>query len=194
MMLSIAVFILLVTSAFSLVGVTTELMAEISEAQNASAVRLRFVESCRTAFEATTAKSNLEFSFFDRGGERYDTYLTLVNVPAAFDFGLNRRDEITRVALAAEVRPDGFIRAGIYYFTEADFEDATQKKFVDIDAPYLELVPRMRQLSWQFYDEEREEWQSSLEGDLDASLIELVIKMEDSAPPLRSVFYCLKDG
>jgi len=34
MMLSVAVFVLLVTSAFSLVGATSELMTEVSEAQN----------------------------------------------------------------------------------------------------------------------------------------------------------------
>ena len=41
MMLSVAVFVLLVTSAFSLVGATTELMTEVSEVQAESAQSLR---------------------------------------------------------------------------------------------------------------------------------------------------------
>src|SRR5688572_10298774 len=88
MMLSVAVFVLLITSAFSLVGATTELMTEVSEEQNAAAQRMRFVETCRVAFESMSGNSNLEFYYLDRGG-RFDTYLTLVNAPEAFDFGVN---------------------------------------------------------------------------------------------------------
>ena len=59
MMLSVAVFVLLLTSAFSLVGATTELMYEVSEVQTQSAQRLRFVESCRAAFESLSSTSSV---------------------------------------------------------------------------------------------------------------------------------------
>jgi prepilin-type N-terminal cleavage/methylation domain-containing protein len=65
MMLSVAVFVILVTSAFSLVGATTELMSEVSEVQNEAAERMRFLETCRVAFESMTGKSALEFYYFD---------------------------------------------------------------------------------------------------------------------------------
>ncbi len=117
MMLSVAVFVLLVTSAFTLVGATTELMTEVSEVQNEAAQRMRLVETCRVAFESMSGNSALEFYYFDRGGGRFDTYLTLVNAPEAFDFGVNCRDEIRRVVLAAEIQPTGFIRSGVYYMT-----------------------------------------------------------------------------
>lgn len=57
MMLSVAVFVILVTSAFSLVGATTELMTEVSEVQNEAAERMRFVETCRVGFESMTGNS-----------------------------------------------------------------------------------------------------------------------------------------
>tara|TARA_R110002096_G_scaffold116864_6_gene253324 strand:- start:111 stop:749 length:639 start_codon:yes stop_codon:yes gene_type:complete len=193
MMLSIAVFLLLVGSAFSLVGATTELMAEISDTQNEAAIRLRFVESCRVAFESTTGESNLEFDFNDRGNNRSDTYLSLLNSPGAFDFGLNTRDEITRVVLATEARSDGFFRTGIYYMTDSDYEEAKQSDFDESGALYLELIPRLRQLSWRFYDDRRKEWVPSLERDLDTSLVEMTLQTDSASPPLRSVFYCLKE-
>ncbi|MEM9017754.1 MAG: prepilin-type N-terminal cleavage/methylation domain-containing protein, partial [Verrucomicrobiota bacterium] len=49
MMLSVGVFILLITAAFSLVGATSELMTEVSEAQNQAAIRIRVVETVREA-------------------------------------------------------------------------------------------------------------------------------------------------
>ncbi len=189
MMLSVAVFVLLVTSAFSLVGATAELMTEVSEAQNAAARRQRFVESCRLAFESLNDRSSLEFHYFDRGSGRYDTYLALVNAPDAFDFGVNSRDEITRVVIAAEIQPAGFIRCGIYYMTELDFEQARRNDFLRGEAAYVELIPRMRQLTWRFYDTQAREWRDSLDGGLLGNLVELTFQIEANAPPLRSVFW-----
>lgn len=194
MMLSIAVFLLLVASAFSLVGATTELMTEISETQDHSSLRHRFVSACRNAFESTTSESSLEFEYYDRGGSAEDTYLFLTKAPGAFDFGTNREDQITHVVLASEIRSDGLIRAGVYYLNEADYEVAKTTDFKDLDAPYIELVPRMRQLTWRFYDSRREEWAPTLDGDLRTSLIELTIQTAEDTEALRTVFFCLNEG
>lgn len=191
MMLSVAVFVLLATSAFTLVGATTELMTEVSEVQNESAVRMRFVETCRAAFESTTANSTVEFFYVEKGSGRYDTYLSIVNAPEAFDFGMNLRDEIQRVVLAAEIQSSGFIRSGVYYMTAADFETARETNFGTIEAPYVELIPRMRQLSWRFYDERAREWRQTLDGNFETSLIELTLQTGGGSPPLRSVFWHL---
>lgn len=192
MMLSVAVFVLLVTSAFSLVGATTELMSEVSEVQTQSAQRLRFVESCRAAFESLSSTSSVEFAYFDRGG-RFDTYLSLVNAPEAFDFGLNLRDEITRVVLAAEIQPGGFIRTGVYYMTDLDFEAAQKSDYNNIEAPYVVLIPRMRQLSWQFYDAQTRKWQQTLDGGLKSSLTEMTLQVDGTAPPLRTIFWHISE-
>lgn len=194
MMLSVAVFILLVTSAFSLVGATSELMAEISEVQNRSALRLRFVETCRVAFESMNQASSLEFHWADSGRGAANTYLSLVGAPAAFDFGVNLRDEIERVVIAAEIRPDGFIRSRVYYMTTADFEEARTSDFTEIRSPYLDLVPRMRQLSWFFYDARTGNWEPNLEGEFPTSLVKLVIQNEGDVTPLQSVFYFVNEG
>lgn len=188
MMLSVAVFVLLVTSAFSLVAATTELMSEVSEVQTQSAQRLRFVEACRAAFESLSSTSSVEFNYFDRGG-RFDTYLSLVNAPEAFDFGLNLRDEITRVVLAAEIQPGGFIRSGVYYMTDLDFEAAQKTDFLRIEAPFVVLIPRMRQLSWQFYDPQTRKWQKTLDGGLASSLAEMTMQVDGNSPALRTVFW-----
>ena len=66
--------------------------------------------------------------------------------------------------------------------------------FKDLDAPYIELVPRMRQLTWRFYDSRRKEWATTLDGNLRASLIELTIQTEDDTEALRTVFFCLNGG
>jgi prepilin-type N-terminal cleavage/methylation domain-containing protein len=190
MMLSVAVFVLLVTSAFSLVGATSELMTEVSEAQNEAAERMRFIETCRVAFESMSANSALEFHYFDRGG-RFDTYLTLVNAPEAFDFGVNSRDEIRRVVLAAEIQSTGFIRSGVYYLTDLAFEEAQKTEFQNIDAPYIELIPRMRQLSWRFFDPLSREWKQTLDGNLRTNLVELTFQIDAGSPAMRSVYWHL---
>lgn len=191
MMLSVAVFVILVTSAFSLVGATTELMTEVSEVQNEAAERMRFVETCRVGFESMTGNSALEFYYFDRGGGRFDTYMTLVNAPEAFDFGANTRDEIRRVVLAAEIQSTGFIRAGVYYMNDLDFEAAQKNDFIRNEAPYVELIPQMRQLSWRFYDPLTREWKQSLDGNLRSNLVELTFQIDGTSPPMRSVFWHL---
>jgi prepilin-type N-terminal cleavage/methylation domain-containing protein len=190
MMLSVAVFVLLVTSAFSLVGATSELMTEVSEAQNEAAERMRFIETCRVAFESMSVNSALEFHYHDRGG-RFDTYLTLVNAPEAFDFGVNSRDEIRRVVLAAEIQSTGFIRAGLYYLTDLAFEEAQKTDFQTINAPYIELIPRMRQLSWRFYDPLSREWKQTLDGNLRTNLVELTFQIDAGSPAMRSVYWHL---
>ena len=190
-MLSVAVFILLITTAFTLVGATTELMVEVSEVQNESAVRLRFVETCRSAFETMTAESSLEFFVTDRGGGRFDHYLSLVNAPEAFDFGMNRRDEIERVVIATEFQASGAIRSGVYYMTAADYETARDTDFGTIEAAYVELIPNMRQLVWKFYDENSQQWRSTLDGNFETSLIELTIQTTAGSPPLRTVYWYL---
>ncbi len=186
--LSIAVFLILVTAAFSLFGTTTELMSEISEVQNSSVSRLRLVESVRIAFEKMTSTSSLEFDYFDRGNQRIDTYLSLVSAPGAFDFGL-KGDQFDRVVLAAEIQPDGFIRSGIYYFSPVTWADTEENNFVETEAPYVELHPRMTQFSWRFYDARAEEWKDTLDGNFQHSLVELTIRMEGDNTPLRSVFW-----
>ncbi len=190
MMLSVAVFVLLVTSAFSLVGATSELMTEVSEAQNEAAERMRFIETCRVAFESMSGNSALEFHYFDRGG-RFDTYLTIVNAPEAFDFGVNSRDEIRRVVLAAEIQSTGFIRSGVYYLTDLAFEEAQKTEFQNIDAPYIELIPRMRQLSWRFFDPLSREWKQTLDGNLRTNLVELTFQIDAGSPAMRSVYWHL---
>lgn len=194
MMLSVAVFIILMTSAFSLVGATTELMTEVSEAQTESALRLRFLESCRVAFQATDLNSSIEFHHFDRGGSKFDTYLSFVNTPAAFDFGMNRREEIERTVLAAEIRPDGFIRARVYYLTREGFEATESNDFKEIEGPHLELVPRMRQLSWLFFNENTQRWDPTMDGDFPNSMVKLVIQIDGTTTPIETVFYYLKGG
>lgn len=193
MMLSVAVFVLLVSSAFSLVGATTELMTEVSQSQNEAAQRMRLVESCRVAFESMAANSELEFHYRERGGGRYDTYLTFVNSPDSFDFGMNTRDEIRRVVLAAEIQSAGYIRTGIYYLDDLDFEEAQKNDFQlrNLEAPYVELVPRMRQLSWRFYDPLTREWKQTLDGNLRTNLAEMTFQIDSSSPPMRTVFWHL---
>lgn len=193
MMLSVAVFVLLVTAAFSLVGATTELMSEVSEVQNQSAQRLRFVETCRAAFESISTHSSVEFHYFDRSGH-FDTYLSFVNAPEAFDFGLNLRDEITRVVLAAEIQPGGFIRSGVYYMTDLDYEASQKSDFQNIESPFVVLIPRMRQLTWQFYDPQARKWQQTLDGGITTSLAEMTMQVDGNAPPLRTVFWHINGG
>jgi len=190
MMLSIAVFLLLATSAFALVGATTELMTEISEAQNDSFVEQQFLGSVRTAFESMSARSSLEFAYVNRGNSSFDTYLSFVGAPRAFDFGVNLRDEIERVILAAETRPDGFFRTGVYYMSKENFDLAREKDFSDLaDVPYVELIPRMSQCTWQFFDNTIRKWRPNLDQGIHPSLIELVFQIEGRTSPLRTVFW-----
>lgn len=190
-MLAIGVFLLLITGALVLVGATTELVAEVSEAESESALRLGLIESTRLAFEQMGPGSALEFDYIDRGGGRYDTYLSFVATPGAFDFGANREDDVERVALAAEIQADGFIRSGLYYFAAEEWERAEEAGFRDLEAAYLELLPRMTQLSWRFHDQNAGEWRNTLDGRFPNSLVELTIRTEGQAEPLRAVFWHL---
>jgi len=188
MMLSVAVFILLVTSAFSLVGATTELMTEVSEVQHRASLRLRFLEATRAAFESANSESGLEFDFIDRGGQRYDTYLSLVSNPAAFDFGIGRHQLVERVILAAEIQPDGFIRARAYYLDDEAYGRARNSDFSEFEGAHVDLIPRMRQLTWRFYEARGQEWKPLPEGGARNFLVELTIQVDSSSPPIRTVF------
>lgn len=187
--LAVAVFLILITTAFALVGSATELMAEVSEAQNKSALRLRFVETCRSAFESMTAESSVEFFYEDRGAGKVDTYLCIVNTPDAFDFGMNRSDEIERVVLATEVLPSGFAHVGVYYMTAADFQLARETGFGSIDSAYVELIPELNYLQWEFYDGTN--WQTTLDGNFETSLLKLRFRITGNSPPMESVFWYL---
>ena len=194
LMLSIAIFLLLMTAAFSLVSATSELMTEVSETQNSAAARMRFAEVCRTAFESATNNSTIEFHIEDRGSDRADTYLSLVNTPSAFDFGVNLQDEIDRVIIATEFRPDGTLRSGLYYMTALDYEEALQNGFQNVQAPYVELIPRMWQLTWRFYNSRTREWEGFLEDAGDPSLIEMTARIVGDPGPMRSVFFFIGDA
>mgnify|MGYP000871630859 CR=1 FL=1 len=192
MMLSIAVFLLLATSAFALVGATTELMTEISDAQNDSSLEQQFIGSVRTAFESMSARSFLEFAVIDRGNSSPDTYLSFFETPRAFEFGVDLRDDVEIAILAAEARPDGFFRLGVYYMDAVEFARAHEEKFTDFsDIPYVELLPRMSQCSWQFYDNTARVWRPDFVQGARPSLIELVFQIEGRPHPLRSVFWCI---
>lgn len=191
LMLSIAVFVVLVTSAFSLLVATTELIAEISELDEESANQLRFVETCRFAFEEMTAESVVEFDYVERTDGRFDTYLSLVDTPAAFDFGANAQNQISRVVLAAETRPDGFKRSGVYYFTSDEWEEARKEGFADFQVPYVQLLPRLSQLDWEFYDPANLEWKDSLDVPFSPSMVRMTLKTENQEKALESVFWFL---
>lgn len=189
MMLSVAVLSLLLVSAFTLVGATIELMSEISGSQREAAKRLRFVETCRAAFESVTDGSTVEFDYVDRGAGSYDTYLSFVEMPGAFDAGFNRLDDYERVILAAEIQPSGFIRSRLYYLTADEFRRTRESDFTRFEGPSVDLLAEMRQLRWRFYDSRAREWRDTLEGDADTHLIELTARTSGSAPLLRSVFW-----
>ena len=189
MSLSVAVFLLLVTSAFSLVGATTELMTEISAVQNRASVRLRFLDSCRAAFESMNENSSLEFDYAPGRNGGTDVYLSLVDAPAAFDFGANFRDEIERVVIAAERRPDGGVRSRVYYMTAEDFEDARRSEFSEIRSPYVDLLPRMLWFEWFFYNERTGEWEVEPDGNSPTSLVRLKIQNDGDLTPLTTTFF-----
>ena len=47
----------------------------------------------------------------------------------------------------------------------------------------------MRQLSWRFYDAQTRKWIQTLDGNRQASLVELTLQIEGTEEPLRSVFW-----
>lgn len=191
LMLSIAVFVVLVTSAFSLLVATTELMAEMSELEAETANQLRFVEACRFAFEEMTAESGVEFDYVQRTDGRFDTYLSLIDTPAAFDFGANLQNQISRVVLATETRPDGFKRSGVYYFAADQWEEAKQEGFSDLQVPYVQLLPRLARLDWEFYDPKSREWKNSLDVPFSPTMVRMTLKTENQDKPVHSVFWFL---
>ena len=74
---------------------------------------------------------------------------------------------------------------------DLDFEAAQKNDFLSNEAPYVELIPQMRQLSWRFYDPLAREWKQSLDGDLSSNLVELTFQINSSSLPMRSVFWHL---
>ncbi|MEM1443080.1 MAG: type II secretion system protein [Verrucomicrobiota bacterium] len=190
-MLSIAIFLLLITSAFSVVGASTELITEVAEAQGEAAIKLRFVESCRAAFEATNRNSSLQFLHYPRGSEREDTYLVFGDTPGAFDVGLNEELAVERTILAAEVQPDGFIRTRVYYLTQIEFENAERTTFSELDGPHIDLIPRLRQLDWQFFNERTQRWENDMDIPFRNSLVRLTLRMDGSSTPIETTFFHL---
>lgn len=193
MMLSISVFVMLIATAFSLVAATTELMTEVATIKSEAAHRVAIFDSCRAAFEATNLNSSVSFHHFNRGDEKFDTYLSLAGTPAAFDFGMDLREEIDRVVIAAEIQPGGFARVGVYYFTGDDSALAERTDFREINAPYLELAPRVRQFSWLFFNENTRRWEPTLDGGFPNSLVKLILQIEGTPSPMESTFHYLSN-
>src|SRR5690606_14563833 len=96
--------------------------------------------------------------------------------------------------LAAEIQPGGYIRTRVYYMDDLSFDEAKKSDFQQHDAPYVELIPRMRQLSWRFYDPLTREWKQTLDGNLRGHLAELTFQIDASSPPMRSVYWHLNGG
>ncbi len=186
--ISMGVFVLLISGVFALVGATGELIEEVSILQDQEAVRLRLIETCRVNFEEMPADAELEFDFAKKGNN-YNTYLSLVNAPNAFDFGFNTTEEIERVIFAAEIQPDGLIRAGLYYVSADEFQNAKEKDFSRINAPFVELVPRLRQVSWRFYDTASRVWRQTLEGNYRSSFVEMKLRLPEDTEPTTIVFW-----
>ncbi|MEM6280205.1 MAG: prepilin-type N-terminal cleavage/methylation domain-containing protein [Verrucomicrobiota bacterium] len=190
-MLSIAIFLLLITSAFSIVGASTDLITEVAEVQSESAVSLRFVESCRAAFESTNRNSFLEFRHYPRGSEKEDTYLVFWDTPGAFDIGVQESLPIERTVLAAEFQPDGFLRTRVYYLTLTEYENAERIDFAEIEGTYIDLIPRLRQLEWQFFNETTQRWENNMDIPFRNSLVRLILRVEGASSPLETTFFHL---
>lgn len=191
LIIAMSAFIILIGGIFALVGSTVELMQEIEESRSSEVTRIRFIESIRHNLEELPPDASLEFDYVERGSS-YNTYLSLVNAPHAFDFGFNTRDKIERVLIASEVQKNGFIRCGIYYLTAEEFILAKEDDFIKMgEYPYVELVPRMRQVSWQFYSTDDRLWEQTIEANSSSSLTELLTRFEGENVPTRSVFWHL---
>lgn len=188
-LLAIMAFSLLLGGIFSLVSGTSQLMSDLSASREKIAMRERFVETLRQAFEGLSTSSSLEFDYVERGGN-YDTYLSFVEAPAAFNFGWNSRDRIERVIIGAEIQPSGFIECSVFYLTAEEFIRAKQNEFAKMDDfPHLDLVPRMRQLSWKFYDSDAQIWEQTRGDNIRSSLTELVFRIDGDPEASRSVFW-----
>lgn len=191
MMLSIAVFIVLITSAFSVVNATTEMITELSEAQNRATLKRNFMQTCEVAFDSMDLNSDLEFVRFDMTSESANTYLAWINTPGAFDVAIESASENPVRVLASEIQSDGFIRCGIYFLEEEDWLDFKQKKPLPPDTPYVELLPRAQRLTWRFRrpeDRDSKEWQNALTREEKSSLVELIFDLGEGGDPVRKVF------
>jgi len=191
LIVAMSAFIILIGGVFALVGGSVELMEEIEDSRNRDVIRIRFIEAIRHNLEEMPPNAELEFDYVDKSGN-YNTYLSLVNAPHAFDFGFGDSDQLERVIIASEIQTDGFIRCGIYYLTAEDFVQAKENNFLKMtEYPYVELVPRMRQVSWQFYSSDQKEWEQTIEANSTSSLTELLVQFEGDSTPTRSIFWHL---
>ena len=192
MTIAMGAFAILIGGIFALVGGTAELMDEIGDNRERQALQNRFVETMRINFEELPHDATLEFDYVDRAGS-FDTYLSLVGAANAFDFGFTVQEELERVIIAAEIQRVGsvdFIRCRIYYMTEDEFRRAKEVEFGNMDQyPFVELVPRMRQLSWKFFDADARLWQPTLEGNLRSSLTEMIVRFEGDKVATRAVLW-----
>jgi len=188
LMTALAVFLLLAAGVFVLVAGTSQLFEDVARHQDRSSLREKFVESLRVNFEELPAEARLEFDYV-AAGSTYHTYLSIIDAPRAFDFGFDEFDEVERVLIAAEIQSDGFIRAGLYYLSADQFRSASERGFSRIEGPFVELIPRLRQLSWQFFDEGAGVWRQTLEGDYRHSLVEMKVRFPEDSEPHRHVFW-----
>lgn len=185
---ALSVMVILAGGIFSLSTGGLELMADIQDLQQREARKRRFIELCRQNFESLPAGSEVSFRYEQRGGH-YDTYLSLRYAPSAFGFG--RGDfEVRRVVLAAEIDSSGYIRAGVYYL-DVEADDRYERgEMSTVNARSLTLMRRLRQLTWRFYDSNRQEWVDVLpEGAENPVMIELTLAGEGEPHPIRSVFW-----
>ena len=185
---ALAVMVILTAGIFTLASGGLELLNDVQDLQQRETRKRRFVELCRQNLESLPAGAEVSFSYEPRGGH-YDTYLSVRHAPSAFGFG--RGDfEVQRVVIAAEVDSSGFIRASIYYL-DAEADDRYERgDMSSLDSRSLQLMRRLRQLSWNFYDSSRLEWVDVLpKGSNNPSMIALTVAGEGEPEPVRAVFW-----
>jgi len=189
MLLSVAIFSILMTAGLGMVGSQAELAAEIRELQDESSTRLQFVETCRKNLELLDVDSQIAFDIYDRGSDRADTYLSLIQTPGIFAAGLEQHDRIDRVVLATESNKSGFARVGVYYLSEEEYLRAKEVDFVGLDQVYVELLPQVSRLTWRFFHPTRKSWEAFIDRRSPPTMIELTIRTEPTSATMRSVFW-----
>ena len=187
-LVSMSIMVILFTLSVNALVTVSDMSGDMVNVHQEELFSNALYSVCKKGFDSMGGQSSVEFDYADRGDRKFDTFLILTNSPDAFNINLGQTRRIDHACLAAEHRADGWLRIGVYYFSDFDYRAQREDSFSDLrNIPYLQLIDQVEGFVWEFYDATREQWFNEIDG-FAPQLVRLEVTKPDTTVPHRYVF------
>jgi len=154
MIVGLALFSIIASGIFAIVGRTIDLATGITENENREMAHYAFYEMCRDTFAALPGEAKLDLKVA-KSGKNYQSFLAFVNSPKTLSWGVGNRaiDDPAAVLQTRSVR-GGAMELVTYTMPNA----ALRNKVPPSPKNALVLLENVRSMQWRIFDEDTEKW------------------------------------